>query len=112
MRCRPEIHRWLSKVDMSSAPPEVAIEAVLYSAFSYDRVMPGLLEELDLPLVAINPDRPGSDVVSLERYGAEVLLMPGVGHFLIMENPAGFNVLLRTAIDRIVERANDEDRSD
>lgn len=123
MRCRPRIHRWLSKaiaasrcaltscprprvrpvdvpgradpelvervaVDMSSAPPEVAVEAV-YNALSYDRVMPGLLEELDLPLVAINPDGLGTDVESLERYGAEVLLLPEVGHFLMMEDPEG-----------------------
>ncbi len=75
-------------VDMSSAPPEVAVEAV-YNALSYDRVMPGLLEELDLPLVAINPDGLGTDVESLERYGAEVLLLPEVGHFLMMEDPEG-----------------------
>ena len=98
-------------VDMSSAPPEVAVEAV-YNALSYDRVMPGLLEELDLPLVAINPDGLGTDVESLERYGAEVLLLPEVGHFLMMEDPEGFNVLLRTGIDRVVERANDKGRSD
>jgi pimeloyl-ACP methyl ester carboxylesterase len=87
-------------VDMSSAPPQVAVEA-LEHALSFDRVMPGLLEELDLPLVAINPDHPTNDVESLNLYGAEVLLMPGVGHFLMMENPHGFNALLREAIDRI-----------
>lgn len=90
-------------VDMSSAPPEVALEAV-YNALSYDRVMPGLLEELDLPLMAINPDGPANDVASLERYGAEVLFLPGVGHFVMMEDPEGFNALLRTAIDRVKER--------
>ena len=95
---------------MSSAPPDVALEA-LENALSFDRVMPGLLEELSLPPVAINPDGTGNDVESLERYGAEVLLMPGVGHFLMMEDPDGFNALLQTGIDRIVERANDDGRS-
>ena len=93
-------------LDMSSAPPEVALEE-LENALSFDRVMPELLEELSLPLVAINPDGTGNDVESPERYGAEVLLMPGVGHFLMMEDPGDFNALLRTAIDRTVERVND-----
>jgi pimeloyl-ACP methyl ester carboxylesterase len=97
-------------LDMSSAPPDVALEA-LEHALSFDRVMPGLLEELSLPLVAINPDGTGNDVESLERYGAEVMLMPGVGHFLMMEGPDGFNALLRTAIDRVIERANSAGRS-
>jgi pimeloyl-ACP methyl ester carboxylesterase len=88
-------------VDMSAAPPDVAVEA-LEHALSFDRVMPGLLEELDLPLIAINPDRPSNDVESLERHGAEVLLLPGVGHFLMMEDPERFNPLLREAIDRIL----------
>lgn len=87
-------------LDMSSAPPEVALDAAEH-ALSFDRVMPGLLEELDLPLVAINPDHSSNDVESLNRYGAEVRLMPGVGHFLMMEDPEGFNALLRTAIERL-----------
>jgi pimeloyl-ACP methyl ester carboxylesterase len=38
----------------------------------------------------------------MKRFGVEVLLMPSVGHFLMMENPEGFNPLLRTAIDKIL----------
>ena len=29
--------------------------------------------------------------------------MPGVGHFLMMENPEGFNLLLKSAINKIVQ---------
>lgn len=99
----PELVEWVAN-DMSSAPPEVALDALRH-ALSFDRVMPGLLAELDLPLVAINAAEPATDVESLERHGAKVLLMPGVGHFLMMEDPEGFDPLLREAIQRILRGA-------
>jgi pimeloyl-ACP methyl ester carboxylesterase len=86
---------------MSAAPPAVALGA-LESAFSFDRVVPPALQKLQLPVVAINPDTPPTDLISMKRFGVEVLLMPSVGHFLMMENPEGFNPLLRTAIDKIL----------
>jgi len=86
--------------DMSSAPPAVALGA-LESALSYSREMPHTLEELRLPVVAINPDNGPTDVASMQRYGVEVIMMPGVDHFLFMEDPARFNGLLATAIDRL-----------
>ena len=86
--------------DMSTAPPLVALEA-LASALSFDREMPRLVLELGLPIVAINPEQPASDVASLDRHGVQVLLMPGVGHFLMLEDPEGFEALLRNAMDRI-----------
>lgn len=77
-------------VDMSSAPAEVALET-LRSALTFDREMPVALQELDAPVVAINPHEPPTDIESLKKYGVEVVLMPGVGHFLMMEDPEGFN---------------------
>ena len=85
---------------MSSAPPSVALPS-LESAFSYSREMPRTLERLHLPVIAINPDNAPTDVASLEHYGVRVILMPGVGHFLMMEEPKRFNGLLNTAIDRL-----------
>jgi pimeloyl-ACP methyl ester carboxylesterase len=84
--------------DMSSAPPDVGV-AALISAFSFDREIPRALKELNLPVVAINAESPAGDVESLKRHGVEVVQMPGVGHFLMMEDPARFNTLLRRAID-------------
>lgn len=84
--------------DMASAPPHVAVPA-LESAFGFDREIPGALQELGLPVVAINPETPPTDVASMERHGVKVLLMPGVGHFLQMEDPPRFNALLREALD-------------
>jgi pimeloyl-ACP methyl ester carboxylesterase len=85
---------------MSSAPPSVALPS-LESAFSYSREMPKTLERLHLPVIAINPENGPTDVASLEHYGVQVIFMPGVGHFLMMEDPKRFNGLLGTAINRI-----------
>ena len=85
---------------MSSAPPSIAVPS-LDSAFSYSREMPRTLERLHLPVVAINPDNAPSDVGSLEHYGVQLILMPGVGHFEMMEDPKRFNGLLSTAISRL-----------
>ena len=63
--------------------------------------MPRTLQELKLPVIAINPDNGPTDVGSMERYGVKVVIMPGVGHFLHMEDPARFNRLLRTAVDTL-----------
>jgi len=85
---------------MSAAPPTVAVGA-LESAFSYSREMPRTLKALNLKVIAINPDDTPTDVASMERYGVEVMLMPGVGHFLMMEDPERFNGILSTAIDKL-----------
>jgi pimeloyl-ACP methyl ester carboxylesterase len=87
--------------DMSAAPPAVALGAA-ESAMSFDREIPRALQKLNLPVVAINPDYAPTDIASLERYGVEVVIMSGVGHFLMMEDPKRFNRHLRTVIDKLV----------
>ena len=84
---------------MSGAPPAVAIAAG-EAAFTYDPTV--ALPQLNLPVVAINPDDTPTDLESMERYGVEVVLMPGVGHFPMMENPEGFNPLLRDVIEKLI----------
>ncbi len=88
---------------MSSAPPSIALPS-LESAFGYSREMPHTLERLHLPVIAINPDNAPTDVPSLEHYGVQVMLMPGVGHFLMMEDPKRFNGLLSTAIGMLTRK--------
>ena len=85
---------------MSSARPSVALPS-LESAFGYSREMPRTLEQLKLPVIAINPDNAPTDEASLNRYGVQVIFMPGVGHFLMMEDPTRFNGLLSNAITRL-----------
>jgi pimeloyl-ACP methyl ester carboxylesterase len=86
--------------DMSSAPPEVAIPSVA-AARGYSRQMPHTLDELKLPVIAINPDNAPTDVSSMQQHGVEVVIMPGVGHFLFLEDPERFNGLLRSAIVKL-----------
>lgn len=86
--------------DMASAPPEVAVGA-LESALAYDREMPVALKELKLPVIAINPETPATDLASMAAHGVEVMLMSDVGHFPMMESPERFNRILRTAIEKL-----------
>ena len=85
--------------DMSSAPPVIAIDAIGYSIGNIPGVVAGL-RRLKLPAVAINPDSRPTDVEGLARHGVATVLMPGVGHFLMLEDPPAFNQLLTEMIDR------------
>ena len=73
----------------------------LVNAFAYDARLAGRLDELKLPVVAINAALFPTDTASMGRHGVQVITMPEVGHFLQMEDPERFNGLLREAIDRI-----------
>jgi pimeloyl-ACP methyl ester carboxylesterase len=79
--------------DMSSARPSVAISAMEH-ALSYSRQMPITLTELQLRTIAINADNSPTDKASMKKYGVEVVIVPGVGHFLMMEDVKGFNAVL------------------
>jgi pimeloyl-ACP methyl ester carboxylesterase len=83
--------------DMSAAPPDIAVES-LESSFTYGRQVTTPVRELNLPIVAINPSEPPTDVQSLEEYGVEVVLVPDVGHFMMLEDPDRFNAVLEDVI--------------
>jgi pimeloyl-ACP methyl ester carboxylesterase len=83
--------------DMSSAPPRVAISAMEH-AFGYSRQMPITLTELKLRTIAINPDNSPTDKASMKKYGVEVVIVPGLGHFLMMEDEKRFNGVLGTVL--------------
>jgi len=57
------------------------------------------LGQLTVPVVAINAEQGHTDTAALRRHGVEPVLMPGVGHFLMMEDPEGFNRLLVNAVE-------------
>jgi pimeloyl-ACP methyl ester carboxylesterase len=95
----PALVDWIAN-DMSSAPPEVALPA-LRSALSFGRDIPAALLDIGKPVIALNPDYPPTDVDSLQRLGIEVMIMTGIGHFLMLEDPGRFNPLLETAIAKL-----------
>ena len=87
--------------DISSAPPAIAL-AAMESAWSCEHEITDALQELKLPVVAINPDNRPTNIESMRRHGVDVVIMPGVGHFPMMEDPEGFNLLLRKVVDGLV----------
>ena len=84
--------------DMSGAPPEIAVGVMEHAVANDDAILAGL-PELKAPIVAINPDYRPTDIEALQRHGVKAVLMPGVGHFLMMEDPETFNRLLDETIE-------------
>jgi pimeloyl-ACP methyl ester carboxylesterase len=84
--------------DMSAAPPEVALSALEHSFSNEGHVVAGL-RELSAPVVAINLDDEPTDIEGLRRHGVTTVIMAGVGHFAMMEDPAAFNRILDDFVD-------------
>ena len=88
--------------DMSLSPPRVAIPS-LRALFEYDFTEP--LKEISVPIVTINSDL-GEPINEarirkvLPKFRAVVL--PGEGHFLMMEDPAKFNAALEAEIQAML----------
>jgi pimeloyl-ACP methyl ester carboxylesterase len=93
------LEEWVA-TDMSSAPPTVALSAIEHS-FNYSREITKALEEVKLPTVALNSDNGPTDTTSMQRYGVDVVIVPGSGHFLMMENPKLFNAALEKIIIKL-----------
>lgn len=92
----PELVEWVAQ-DMSAAPPAIALGA-LQAAISFDRVIPSALQELKLPVIALNGAWRATDAESLKRHGVRVVVMQQAGHFPMLEDPKRFNTVLRGTI--------------
>jgi pimeloyl-ACP methyl ester carboxylesterase len=90
--------------DMAAAPPEIAL-AAMESAWTFGTTVPGMLRDLGIPLVAINPEVPPTDMDSMRRNSVEVVLIPGVGHFPMMEEPGHFNECLARVVNAFASSA-------
>jgi pimeloyl-ACP methyl ester carboxylesterase len=89
---------------MASAPPEIAI-AAFRALWSYD-ARP-VCRGLAVPIVCINADKYPTKVEENRAYAKDfsLLLMKGAGHFVQLERPAEFNILLdRTLAERGLDR--------
>jgi len=87
--------------DMSLSPPKVAIPS-LRALFEYDFSEP--LKDVSVPIVAIDSDL--GEPVNETRIRKvlpkfHVVTIKGVGHFLMMEDPARFNAALETEIQAL-----------
>ena len=83
--------------DMSAAPPQVALGAV-EEAITFDRAIMEHLPAVKAPVVALNADHQPTDVEALQLHGVETVVMSGVGHFLMMEDPERFNRILEDVV--------------
>lgn len=87
--------------DMAQAPPQVGLQA-LESLIDYDEA--AALSVVKAPLRLINADRFPTDLAAARKHKPDIQLavMPGVGHFLMLEDPAEFNRLLERALVELV----------
>jgi pimeloyl-ACP methyl ester carboxylesterase len=78
---------------MVAAPQEAALGSIGYALNRHPPII-AALTELSAPVVAINPDVSPTDVESLRRHGVEPIILTGVGHFSMLEDPDQFNPVL------------------
>jgi len=83
--------------DMAAAPPSIGVGA-MEQLFRYDEG--AALAALRVPVRLINADLFPTDLEAARRHKLDVGLavMPGVGHFLMMEDPDEFNRLVARAV--------------
>ena len=84
--------------EMSSTPPEVGLPA-MKGLLEWDLL--GALGQNRTPLRCLNTGERLSETAR-QRFADhfEIITMSGVGHFLMMENPEGFNRLLAETLAR------------
>jgi pimeloyl-ACP methyl ester carboxylesterase len=79
--------------DMAVAPRDAALGSLGYALNRHPPIL-AALAELTTPVVAINPDIAPTDVESLRRHGVEPVVLTGVGHFPMLEDPDQLNPVL------------------
>ena len=83
--------------DMAHAAPQVAVPS-LEAVYHYDFAA---LPDIHVPIIAINSDlHMPTDEARIRKYAPTFrsIVVPGAGHFLMMESPARFNPILLQAI--------------
>jgi pimeloyl-ACP methyl ester carboxylesterase len=82
---------------MSAAPPHIGI-GWLEALWGQDRNLQAGLQEITARKIAINSCYCPTNRVAAQQYGIEVMLMGGVGHFVMLEDAPTFNHLLAEAV--------------
>jgi pimeloyl-ACP methyl ester carboxylesterase len=96
----PELLEWVS-ADMAAAPPDIALDAARHS-LGNGAVLPGLLRHVHVPVAALNTGWLPPDVEALARHGVVASVLPGLGHFPMLEAPADFNAALATVVSDVI----------
>lgn len=92
---------------MAAAPEDIAL-ASLEATWNHAPSVPRLLDELRLPVIAMNAPGDPHGPASLSDHGIQVLELPDAGHFPMLERPAVFTDLLRQAVERLGNDAKAE----
>jgi len=89
--------------DISSSSPDIAINTLL-NLFTYNAAPS--LKKINLPIISINNDRYAIQVKENSKYvkSFKVKIMKGIGHFIMLEDPAKFNQLLQESIDELTKQ--------
>jgi pimeloyl-ACP methyl ester carboxylesterase len=92
-------------VDMSSAPQDVGIGAMEgYVDFQNNEII-RVLQEVQAPIVCINSDKYPTNAEANQQYAPsfKAMIMSGVGHFNMIEDPETFNRLLEETVQEFVQ---------
>jgi len=93
----PTLKAWIVE-DMASAPPDVGVGALRNTILWATTTRSEALAALRVPVRLINSPLYPTDSEAANRHGMNVVIMSGVGHFAMMEDPEMFNALLSSAI--------------
>jgi pimeloyl-ACP methyl ester carboxylesterase len=87
--------------EVASMPPDVAIGVMEAAGEGYLQALEEGLGSLQVPISAISSEtfRP-KDPVAFASYGIRNVVIPGSGHYLMLERPDEFNAVLTSAIAR------------
>jgi pimeloyl-ACP methyl ester carboxylesterase len=87
--------------DMSAAPPEVGVGAIVGMS---RQDLARTFEEVQAPIRCIGAGKSPINVEVARRHNSsfEVVFMPGVGHFVMMEDPETFNHLLAEFVKEFI----------
>jgi pimeloyl-ACP methyl ester carboxylesterase len=83
--------------DMKSARREVALGSIGY-ALNREPAILAALSELKAPVIALNPAAGSSDPDSLRRHRVDLVLLDGVDHFPMLEDPAMLGRVLTSTL--------------
>ena len=88
--------------DMGAAPPAAGIGALEGIARWYNEDVEKTLADIDVPIRLINSDYRPTNTRAGQALTAsfEAILMSGVGHFVMQEDPAQFNVVMAELLTR------------
>ena len=83
---------------MVEAPRAATLGSIGYALNRHPPII-AALAELSAPVVAINPDVSPTDIEALRGHGVEPIILTGVGHFPMLEDPDQFNPVLFSTLD-------------